>query len=194
MMSNDPAQASPRYTLPARVLHWLMAIGFLFMWACGYAMTSLVGDDTPIQEFLFGLHISIGVTLLILWAVRIVIRIAQKPPALPTGLVKWEIIGSHLGHWGLYLLPAAIITIGWAETDFGGHGVSWFGISMPKIFPTIETWGGFKLEVLTANLHRWFAYTMLAVAIVHIAAVAKHRWIDHHDVFQRMSIKLWKDI
>ncbi len=176
-----------RYVISARVLHWVMAAGFIFMWACGYAMTSLVADDSPLQEFLFGLHISIGVTLLMLLIARIAVRLWKAPLPLPNALARWEKIGSHLGHWGLYLLPAAIIFIGWAETDFGGHGVQWFGLSMLKIFPTMETLWGLDLETTTATLHQWLAYTMLALAMVHVAAVAKHRWIDGHDVLKRMT-------
>ena len=176
-----------RYVLSARILHWLMAAGFIFMWACGYAMTSLVPDDSALEEFLFGLHISIGVTLLFLLVARIAVRLWNAPPSLPDALAPWEKIGSHLGHWGLYLLPVAIILIGWAETDFGGHGVKWFGLSMPKIFPTMETLWGLKLETITATIHLWLAYTMLALAVVHVAAVAKHRWIDGHDVLHRMT-------
>ncbi|MGH1479427.1 MAG: cytochrome b [Geminicoccales bacterium] len=176
-----------RYVISARVLHWVMAAGFIFMWACGYAMTSLVADDSPLQEFLFGLHISIGVTLLMLLIARIAVRLWKAPPPLPNALARWEKIGSHLGHWGLYLFPAAIILIGWAETDFGGHGVQWIGLSMPKIFPTMETLWGLNLETTTATLHQWLAYTMLVLAMVHVAAVAKHRWIDGHDVLKRMT-------
>ena len=33
----------------------------------------------------------------------------------------------------------------------------------------------------------WLAYAMLGVAAVHVAAVAKHRWIDRHDVLRRMT-------
>ena len=176
-----------RYALSARVLHWAMAAGFLFMWACGYAMTSLVTDDSPLEELLFDLHISVGVTLLALLVGRAANRLLIPPPPLPQTLSHWERTASHLAHLGLYVLPAAVIAIGWAETDFGGHGVKWFGVSMPKIFPTRETLLGVKLETATATLHMWLAYTMLALVVVHIAAVAKHRWIDGHDVLYRMA-------
>ncbi len=177
---------SDRYVRSARLLHWLMAVGFIFMWSCGFAMTSLVADDSQLQEFLFGLHVSIGVTLLLLLVLRIAIRLFNRPPPLPSELAAWERVGSHLGHAGLYVLPAATIAVGWAESDFGGHGVHWFGLSMPKLFPTMETLWGFNLETVTAEIHEWLAYTMLALAVVHVAAVVKHRWIDGHDVLDRM--------
>lgn len=177
-----------RYTFSARILHWLMAVGFLFMWGCGYAMAALVKEDSPLEEALFGLHISVGVTLLFLLVLRIVIRVISEIPAPLAALSSWEKTGSHLGHLALYALPAAIIALGWAETDFGGHGVTWFGVAMPKLLPTMESLWGVNLEAVTSQLHKYLAYVMLAVAAVHVAAVVKHR-IEGHDVLDRMSFK-----
>ena len=177
-----------RYHVSIRVLHWLMAVGFLTMWGCGYAMTSLVAEDSPTQELLFGLHISTGVTLLVLLLIRIAMRLAFTPPPLPEELPEIERVGARIGHLGLYVLSVLIIAIGWAETDFGGHGVKWFGVSMPRLFPTLKTLAGINLENATATLHQWLAYTMLALAIVHVVAVVKHRWIDGYDVLFRMTL------
>ena len=177
----------PRYSLAARLLHWTMAAGFAFMWLCGYAMTTLVEDDSPTQDLLFALHISVGVTLLALLAVRIGTRLARRPPPLPPEIRGVERAGAHAGHALLYALPAAVMAVGWAEVDLGGHGVAWFGIPMPKVFPTADAEGG--PADLAELLHRWLAYAMLAVAAVHVAAAAKHRWWDGHDVMDRMSLR-----
>ena len=181
------AMPGPRYSLAARLIHWIMAAGFAFMWACGYVMTTLVEDDSPLEEVLFGLHISTGVTLLALLAVRIGVRLASPPPPLPTAIRPVERVGARLGHAALYALPAVVITVGWFEVDAGGHGVAWFGVGMPKVFPTLETLGGYEVEDAAASVHKWLAYTMLGVAAVHVAAVAKHRWIDRHDLLRRMT-------
>jgi cytochrome b561 len=178
-----------KYVYSARVLHWLMAVGFLFMWGSGFIMTMETIEDTPLEENLFGLHISTGVMLVVLMIVRLAIRFANKPPALPDFMPAWEKLGSHLGHLGLYLLPIAVLTIGWAEVDFGGHGVKWFGIMMPKIFPTMEMYGGINLEETTEVLHRWLAYATFGLFVAHVLAVLKHRYLDGHDVLYRMSLK-----
>lgn len=180
--------AAGRYALSIRILHWLMAIGFLFMWGCGYSMTTLVAEDSRLEELLFGLHISIGVSLLVLLLIRVGMRLATTARPLPDGLRRLERTGARLGHFGLYLLPVLIIVMGWAETDFGGHGVKWFGVAMPKIFPTMETLAGINLETLTATLHKWSAYSMLGLAVVHVAAAAKHQLIDGHDILHRMTL------
>ena len=172
-----------KYSLPARLLYWLMAVGFVFMWACGYTMTELVGDDSPLQEFLFDLHISVGVTLLFLLALRIVVRLTNRPPPIPMEISELERVAAHLGHGALYALPVMVMTVGWAETNFGGHTVKWFGVAMPKVFPDT----GEGLQVLATDVHMWLAYTMLGMAALHVAATYKHRWIDGHDVIRRMT-------
>ncbi|MDE0095305.1 MAG: cytochrome b [Gammaproteobacteria bacterium] len=173
-----------KYHLAARLIHWIMAVGFVFMWGCGYIMTTFVEDDSPLEEFLFDLHISVGVTLLALLFLRIAVRLVITPPPLPSSIRGMERTAAHLGHAALYALPALVIAAGWAETNFGGHAVQWFGVDMPKIFP--ET--GEDLQDLSEDMHMWLAYTMLAAAVGHVAAAFKHRWVDGHDVIRRMTI------
>lgn len=178
---------NPRHHISIRVLHWLMAAGFIFMWACGYSMSELVAEDSPLEELLFSLHISCGVSLLLLLIARIVLRLKYPAPPLPPELPKLERVGAKLGHLALYILPALIILVGWAESDFGGHGVAWFGVAMPKVFPTMEFLYGVELEEVLAEIHEIAAYTMLGVVAVHIAAVIKHRR-DGHDVLRRITL------
>ena len=71
------------YAYPARLLHWIMAAGFAFMWLCGLTKTTLVAEDSPIEELLFDLHISVGVTLLVLLVIRVVVGLVNRPPPLP---------------------------------------------------------------------------------------------------------------
>ena len=35
-----------KYALPAHLSHWLMAIGFLFMWISGFTIGNVVEEDT----------------------------------------------------------------------------------------------------------------------------------------------------
>ena len=175
-----------QYALSARVLHWLMAVGFLGMWVCGFVMTTLVEEDSPLEETLFDLHISFGVTLLALLVIRVLVRVLRTPPLLPESIRGIERIGAHAGHIALYVMPASIIVLGWSEVELGGHVVTWFGIEVPKILPIAPD---DDLGELAELLHMWFAYTMLGIAVVHVAAVVKHRYWDGHSVLYRMSLR-----
>ena len=171
-----------RYVLAARVLHWLMALGFLFMWVAGFTMTTIVEDDSPIEELLFDLHISIGMSLGCLLIVRIAIRLLFKPPALPDGISPLERRGAHLGHAALYALPAAVILVGWIGMNLAGHGGQWFGVKLPHMLPEVEA-----AEDVTEGMHMWLAYIMAGAAVVHVLAALKHRYLDGHDVISRMT-------
>ena len=109
-----------RYHLTARLMHWIMALGFVFMWACGYAMTSLVEDDSPLEELLFDLHISVGVTLLALLVLRIAIRLVHRPPPLIRGVERKAAL-------------SATRALVWSSRPAGRAfgGLQWFGVELP---------------------------------------------------------------
>ena len=136
------------------------------MWVCGFTMTTLVEDDSPLEELLFDLHISIGVTLLAVLALRLAIRFRYRPPPPPVGLHRPEHNAARAVHAALYAFPAVVIGLGWAETNFGGHVVQWFGVGLPRVFPE----AGEDLQDWAETLHQWFAYTMLALAAGHAMA------------------------
>lgn len=177
-----------KYHLHARILHWVMAFGFFFMWLCGYTMTTLVVEDSAQEDTFVALHISVGVTLLLLLAVRVVVRIRQAPPPLPKEIPAFEQSLAHLGHIALYAMSIVIIALGWATQNFGGDAVEWFGLAMPKLFPTIEFIASYEADEVAETLHMWLAYIMLAMAVGHIGAALVHRWIDGIDILGRMTI------
>ena len=169
-----------RYHLCARLLQWSLVLGFVFTWG----MTTLVADDSRLEEFLFGLHVCIGLTLLALLVRRIAARLVHRPLLMPETIGGKERSAGHLGQAALYALPALISAIGWAETNFAGHAAQWLSAEMMGVFP--ET--GADLQDLSGDLHMWFAYTMLAFAVGHVAAAFKHRWLGGHDVIRRMAL------
>ena len=175
------------YSPAASWLHWTMAIGFACMWALGCTMATSVEEDSPLEEWLYDLHVSLGVTLLALLALRVFVRWWQVPPPLPSELSRFERRAAHARHIALYLFPAAIIARGWLETDPSGHTVHWFGVELAKPLPTLKGRFAEQLAEAAELLHKWLAYAMLAVAIGHALAAVKHR-IGGHDAIHRMRL------
>lgn len=187
MTTHTPAD---EYARPARILHWLMAALFIFMWAGGYIMSEFVEEDTLLEKALYQLHMSTGVALFALLIARIFVRRRNAPPPPLASLSAWEARASHFAHIALYVLPALVVIAGWVQVDMGGHHVPFYWLfTFPSLLPDIEVIGGFELEEPLEDVHKYLAYTMLAVAVVHAAAVGKHRWADGHDVLGRMAPK-----
>lgn len=179
---------TPTYALPARILHWLMALLFLIMWISGYSMANLISLDSPVRMDVFNLHKSTGVTLLALCMLRIAVRLNNPPPPLSDKIPVAEQRLAALGHTALYALPILIVILAWARTDMAGYKMTWFSVTLPKLFPTLESLWGIDLKPFMADLHTLLVYLLLALTFIHVAAVVKHRR-DGHDVLGRMSLR-----
>ena len=94
-----------RYSSVAMALHWAMAGLILFMiW---------LGRNMENHEARFQLHKSIGITLLVLTLIRILWRLYNKPPPLPSDTKPIEAKLSHLVQMGFYALMLLIPLGGW---------------------------------------------------------------------------------
>ena len=63
-------------------------------------------------------------------------------------------------------------------------GVFFFGVNLPELLPKNDDW-----FVVFQLLHKVFAYTLLALIVLHIAGALKHRFYDkdpRNDVLRRM--------
>jgi cytochrome b561 len=96
-----------RYTTGAIVLHWAIAAFILFNLATGFFHHSL-------PRIAILIHISSGVSVLILTVVRIGWRLTHRPPPFASTMPAWERWLAHLVHVLLYLAMIAMPLTGWA--------------------------------------------------------------------------------
>ena len=73
---------SPRYSLPHRVIHWIMAVAILIAIPGGVIMGKL--PPGQMQNNVYDLHKSLGVLVLILALVRIVLKRRNGVPSPAT--------------------------------------------------------------------------------------------------------------
>ena len=170
-----------RYSTVAIVLHWLIAVGILFMIWLGWNMHG--------NENMYQLHKSIGITILILTVARIVWRALNPPPSLPADMKGIEKLASHLVHLGFYGLMILMPLTGWAlvstSYEFDVPTVLFGQISWPDLpglgFLTNEPGhNGIKLA------HDVLAKLALALLVLHIAGALKHEFSAEQGVLKRM--------
>jgi len=180
----DQTIASSRYTVPAMVLHWLLALAFLIMFALGVYMTDL--PFSPWRLKLYNWHKWAGVCFLLLSALRLIWRVTHRPPALPTvitqGMPAWQTRAHHATHHLMYALFFAVPLLGWAYSSAAGFPIVLFGqIPLPDLLPADKA-----LAELVKPLHEFSALGLMGLVALHVAAALKHQWVDRDGLLLRM--------
>lgn len=169
-----------RYTRPAVVLHWLIALIIVATFPVGLYMADLA--LSPAKLRIFSYHKWAGVTVFLLALVRVLWRATHAAPPLPAGMPRWQQLAAHGTHYLLYLLLFAIPLSGWLMSSAHGFQTVYFGI-LP--IPDLLT----KNKVLAEQLelvHKLLNFTMAGLVAVHAAAALKHHFLDRDDVLVRM--------
>jgi cytochrome b561 len=172
--------AQQRYTTIAIVLHWLIAAAVLFMIGLGWAMDD-IPKGTPERAYWFNLHKSIGVTIGGLMVLRLLWRLAHRPPPLPASMPAWEVRAAGLSHVLLYVLLIAMPVIGFLASNFTKYGVKYFGLQIGPFFAENQA-----ARDALQELHGALSYVLVVLIAVHMAAAVKHWLVDRDGVFQRM--------
>lgn len=180
------APDAPRYGAIAIALHWLLALMILTSLGVGLSMTGL--PFSPLRLKLYNWHKWAGITILALSALRLLWRLSHPPPPLPerirSAMPAWQ-LAAHRGlHLLLYLLFFAVPLLGWAYSSALGLPIVWLGmLPLPDFVPVDKEFA----ESVLKPLHRAGAFSLAAVAAVHVAAALKHHFIDRDGLLDRMS-------
>lgn len=179
---------SERYTSVAITLHWLIAIAIVGMILGGWYMSDLP-DGAPGQYFLYQMHKSIGITILLLTVARIIWRLMNPPPLLPDDMNALEKTGSHLVHLGFYGLMIAMPLTGWlyssVSVDLDVPTVLYGAISWPDV-PFVA---GLKTEAASGAvnfIHSKLAWVAIGLLALHVAGALKHEFSAEEGVLKRM--------
>lgn len=182
-----------RYTNVAVALHWLIGIAVIGMLASGLAMVRLVHDKaTQAQGFkLFQVHKSIGITILILAALRLAWRLTHRPPPLPPGMPAWEHRAAEATHVLLYGFIIGMPLLGWAYVSASPFTIPTvlFGlVPWPHVPGLVSMSGAAKAAVapVLRALHDYGGYALIGFVALHAGAALRHYFVLHDTVLQRM--------
>jgi cytochrome b561 len=169
-----------RYSPPAVVLHWLVALLIFALFGLGWYMMSLEHRPGG-ADWWFNLHRSLGLTVAGLVVLRIVWRASHRPGDLPAAMPLWEKHASLAAHWFLYALMIVMPLTGYLGASYNRSGAALFGYQLPF-------WSGPNrdLSKLFFTIHESLVWLFVAVIVVHALAGLKHWLVDRDRVLQRM--------
>jgi cytochrome b561 len=172
-----------QYGNVSKFLHWGIFLLVSLMLLCGFFM-----EDLPesIQPTVYMCHKSTGILILGLMVLRLIWRSMNISPVLPTAMPSIQKFAAYAVHGLLYIILIAMPLDGWIMSTASGKIPAFYGlITIP--FPGIEL--NKALAHNLNDLHSIFAYILLFLIVVHVAAALKHHIIDKDDILKRMMFK-----
>ena len=177
------ANSINRYGVVAVALHWLMAIVLIALVALGLYMVTLPDtgfETTKINLILF--HKELGILALLLAALRLAWRVTNALPRLVHTLPDWQKFVARFVHLGFYALMFALPLSGWLMSSAAGFTVSfleWF--NLPDLVQRDDS-----LFRAFVTLHRWLAYALMFLFVVHAGAALRHHFLLRDDTLRKM--------
>ena len=179
-----------RYNMTAMTLHWVVAALIIINIVAGLAGAN--DDDKVAARRFVDFHKSVGLTLLGLIVLRILWRLAHKPPPLPRSYPKRERVAAHGVHYLLYaamlLLPITGYIHDSAWKEAATHPLTLFGIPFPRLGPiqALDHTTRDHVHDFFYGVHVYLGYLLYGLLALHLLGVAKHHAFDREAELQRM--------
>jgi len=173
--------SSTNYGLVSILLHWLVAIAVVGLFALGYWMVGLTYYSSWYRAAP-DIHKSVGLLLLGLMVVRVIWRFVSHGPAPLRSHGRMTRFATKAGHGLLYIGLFALMISGYLISTADGRPISvfdWFEV--PALITSIP-----KQEDIAGLVHEYLAWGLLIFSGLHALAALKHHFIDRDPTLKRM--------
>jgi len=168
-----------RWGSVAQFLHWLIVALIITQVILALRAEELHGMA---KLAMLARHKSVGITILMLAVVRLSWRLINPTPILPPTLKPYERRLANFTHAVLYALIFALPITGWIMSSARGFPVSWFSLfQLPDLVAKNR-----QLYDTMVDTHEALAWTLGAVALLHLGAALKHHFVLKDSVLRRM--------
>jgi cytochrome b561 len=165
----------------ARWLHWGLGAAIIGMIAFGWWMNHF--PPRADRFFYRSIHADIGYVVLLLTVLRLVWRGLNPTPGLSADTPRWRRILARLNQSLLYLVTILVAMLGWAHSGARTPDYSdWFGLFHVPQITSPDKVAASAYE----DRHIFFAYVLLALVVLHVAAALWHHYGKRDRVLARM--------
>lgn len=173
--------SSSNYGLVSILMHWLVAIGVVGLFALGYWMVGLTYYSSWYRTAP-EIHKSIGLLLLAVMVCRVAWRFLSPGPAPLANHGRFTRSATKAGHGLLYIGLFAVMISGYLISTADGRAISVFGwFEVPATITSIP-----KQEDIAGLVHQYLAWGLVIFSGVHALAALKHHFIDRDATLKRM--------
>ncbi len=169
----------------SKMLHWIVVVLILMMAVIGLTMGDL--PNGPDKIWVYALHKSIGITILVLVVLRLAWRLYAGAPQPVAGTPQWQERFATFTHWALYALLLAMPLSGWLVNSSAGFPLQWFGlVNLPAIAGRDH-----DLHELAESIHELLFWVLAALVVAHAAAAFYHHLFQRDATLARMLPRGW---
>ena len=178
--THESRRAGGRYSAVSIALHWLIAVLQIAQIFVGGWFSDM--PRGPQKGEAFALHLSLGVTILLLSLARLGWRLTHPAPPLPSHYKTWERLLARATHVLFYVVMIGMPLSGWIMTSAGPRALPevWGLIPWPKL-PVDGALAG--PASACHDRGPWIFWGLLAL---HVAGALKHQLLDRDGTLWRM--------
>lgn len=186
---------SERYGVIARTLHWLTAALFLFSYASVYYRHWFTEAKTDANWNALQIHLSLGVSIGVVVALRIIWRFMNTQPKPEPGS-RLEHLAAKLGHLALYAVMIIMPVTGYLGT--GANTEFFFLFEIPKFADTaafqflldkqyVSSFKAFEAPIDFIHKDIMGAWLVWILIAGHAAAALFHHYVKKDRTLVRMT-------
>lgn len=173
--------SADHWGITSRLLHWGMALLIIGMIATGFYINNL--PDVPFKFLLIGLHKSTGVIILGLLVFRVLWRLSQPVPALPSMSRLHQFLARAsvpILYLALFIMPISGIIM----SQSFGYSINVYGwFTLPEIIGKNP-----EIGKIAAALHQAAGWALAGLIILHFFAALYHQFWRK----DRLLVRMWK--
>lgn len=161
-----------RYGAALIALHWITLLLLVAVYAL-IELRVIYPSGSPPRELMKAWHFTLGLTVFVLFWVRLGLRVSQPTPRIEPALVRWQQLLSRGVHIALYALMLVMPLLGWLTLSAEGELTLVNGLTLPALIapnPQYE-------EVLKEWHEEIGNIGMLLIGLHAIAALFHHYYL-----------------
>lgn len=179
---NAAVSGNPKahYDSASIALHWLMVVLIAAVYTCIELRVNFPrGSD--LREGLKSWHFMLGLSVLLLVAVRVVLRLSNATPPIQPAPARWQVILSRLMLVALYTLMMVMPLLGWLTLSAGGKPIPFFFVQLPALDNESKFVADWAKE-----LHEIGGTIGYALIALHAAAALFHHYFVRDNTLRRI--------
>ncbi len=161
-------------------LHWAMFILMVAVYAT-IELRELFPKGSDPREALKALHFMLGLSMLILLALRIYARVSTVTPIIVPAPSPAQHKAAKLGHLALYGLMLVMPILGWLLLSAAAKPIPFFGLELPPLIGENK-----ELAKTLKEIHETIGVLGYYLIAIHVLAALYHHHIRKDNTLTRM--------